>query len=375
MDKKIEVKKILDEKQFGNTKMRNRLTLRFLALLIVYLILAVVLIAILLILGFSVSELSTPWTLLILLTLLCFFMSTVSSYYLMRKIFNPLEQISVAAGKVAAGDFTSELSYEGEFDELERTFEHFNRMVRELNSVEIMRNDFIADVSHEFKTPLSAITGYATLLQDSEISDQERNEYIKKIFFNIEKLNDLTENILRLSKMEQQQILETPVTFRLDEQIREAIVLLEPKWSIKNLELDLDLPELMFTGHSSLLFQVWTNIIGNAVKYTDVGGTISVSLKELPEQVLVMIRDTGIGMSEETKVHIFDKFYQGDTSRKSQGNGLGLAICKEIIKKCGGEISVESSLGKGSAFLVNLINKCTLVEVQLRKGFYTMKDT
>jgi len=354
MDKKLEVKKILDEKQFGNTKMRNRLTLRFLALLIVYLILAVVLIAILLILGFSVSELSTPWTLLILLTLLCFFMSTVSSYYLMRKIFNPLEQISVAAGKVAAGDFTSELSYEGEFDELERTFEHFNRMVRELNSVEIIRNDFIADVSHEFKTPLSAITGYATLLQDSEISDQERNEYIKKIFFNIEKLNDLTENILRLSKMEQQQILETPVTFRLDEQIREAIVLLEPKWSIKNLELDLDLPELMFTGHSSLLFQVWTNIIGNAVKYTDVGGTISVSLKELPEQVLVMIRDTGIGMSEETKVHIFDKFYQGDTSRKSQGNGLGLAICKEIIKKCGGEISVESSLGKGSAFLVKL---------------------
>ena len=354
MNKKREVKIALDEKQFGNKKMRNRLTVSILGVIIAYVVLAVVLITILLALGVSVAELWTPWTLLILLTLLCFFLSTVASYYLMRKIFNPLEQISVAAGRVAAGDFSPEISYHGEFEELENTFLNFNRMVKELNSVEIMRNDFIADVSHEFKTPLSAITGYATLLQEPELSEEERTEYIRKIFYNIDKLNDLTENILCLSQMEHQQFLETPSSFRLDEQLREAIVLLEPKWSAKNLELDLDLPELLFTGHSSLLFQVWTNLIGNAVKYTDAGGTIGVRLTEEPAFVTVTVSDTWIGMAEETKAHIFEKFYQGDTSRKSQGNGLGLSICKEIIRKCGGEITVESSLGSGSVFLVKL---------------------
>jgi len=354
MAKKLETKKVLDEKQFGNTKMRNRLALSILGVLVIYVVLAVALIAILLVLGVEIAELSTPWMLLILLTLLCFFLSMVASYFLMKKIFNPLEQISVAAGKVASGDFTPEISYHGEFEELERTFENFNRMVKELNSVEIIRNDFIADVSHEFKTPLSAITGYATLLQDSELTEEEKNGYIRKIFFHIEKLNDLTENILRLSKMEHQQFLDTPVTFRLDEQLREAIVLLEPKWSEKNLELDLDLPEVLYTGHSPQLFTVWTNLIGNAIKYTDHGGTISVLISEDADSVLVKVQDTGIGMSEETKAHIFDKFYQGDTSRKSQGNGLGLAICKEIVKKCGGEITVESKLRIGSAFLVKL---------------------
>lgn len=354
MAKKIETKKVLDEKQFGNTKMRNRLTLGILGVLIVYAVLAVILVAILLVLGVSLSELSTPWTLLILLTLLCLFLSTVAAYYLMKKIFNPLQQISVAAGKVAAGDFTAEISYQGEFEELERTFENFNRMVKELNSVEIMRNDFIADVSHEFKTPLSAISGYATLLQDSELTEEEKTEYIRKIFFHIDKLNDLTENILRLSKMEQQQFLESPVTFRLDEQLREAIVLLEPKWSEKNLELDLELPEIQFTGHPSLLFTVWTNLIGNAIKYTDAGGTIGVLLSGDKESVRITVRDNGIGMDEETKTHIFDKFYQGDTSRKSQGNGLGLAICKEIIRKCEGEITVISTPGEGSEFVVQL---------------------
>lgn len=354
MDNTKETKKVLGEKQFGNTKMRNRLTLNFFGVLAAYVVMAVMLIAILLALGVSVAELSTPWTLLILLTLLCFFMSTVASYYLMKKIFNPLEQISVAAERVADGDFSPEIFYQGEYEELEKTFENFNRMVKELSSVEIMRNDFIADVSHEFKTPLSAITGYATLLQDSELSQEERNDYIRKIFFHIDKLNDLTENILRLSKAEHQQFLDTPVKFRLDEQIREAIVLLEPKWSAKHLELDLELPEIMYLGQPSLLFQVWTNLIGNAIKYTDEGGTISVTLAEEAENVMVKVKDTGIGMSVETMSHIFDKFYQGDTSRKSQGNGLGLSICREIIKKCGGEISVESTLGTGSAFLVKL---------------------
>lgn len=354
MNRTKETKKVLDEKQFGKSRMRTKLAFSILAVFVVYLLLVLAILTVLGLLGVSVSELSSPWILLAFLMLLCFFMSTVASYYLVGKVFTPLEQISKASRQVAAGDFTPEISYHGEFEELDNTFQNFNRMVKELNSVEIMRNDFITDVSHEFKTPLAAISGYATLLQDSELAEEERSDYIRKIFFNIEKLNDLTENILRLSKMEHQQFLEHPVRFRLDEQIREAIVLLEPKWSAKNMNLDLELPEVVFTGHSSLLFQVWTNLIGNAVKYTDEGGTVGVTLKETRECVSVEVRDTGIGMSEETKRHIFDKFYQGDTSRKSQGNGLGLSICMEIIKKCGGEIKVDSTLGTGSAFLVKL---------------------
>ena len=239
-------------------------------------------------------------------------------------------------------------------EELRVTMENFNRMVKELNSVEIMRNDFIADVSHEFKTPLAAISGYATFLQDPELSDEERNEYIRKIFFNIDKLNDLTENILRLSKLEHQQFLDEPITFRLDEQLREAIVLLEPKWGKRQIEFNLDLPELKYTGYPALLFQVWTNLIGNAVKYTEHAGKIDVFLKETTHHVQVIVSDNGIGMEEDTVKHIFDKFYQGDTSRKSQGNGLGLPLCKEIVEKCGGKIHVESTPGVGSVFLVNL---------------------
>ena len=246
------------------------------------------------------------------------------------------------------------MSYDGDLEELESTIENFNRMVRELNSVEIMRNDFIADVSHEFKTPLSAISGYATFLQDPELSEEEKKEYIKKIFFNIEKLNDLTANILHLSKLEHQQFMEEPASYRLDEQIREAIVFLEPKWSKKKIEFELELPQILYCGYRTLLFQVWTNMIGNAIKYTEAGGNIAVYLKQQDGGVQVIISDNGMGMTEETQKHIFDKFYQGDTARRSEGNGLGLALCKEIIKRCNGEIHVESTPGVGSVFIVTL---------------------
>ena len=192
----------------------------------------------------------------------------------------------------------------------------------------------------------------ATLLQEEDAAGQKL--CTEKILLNTRRLSRLVGNILLLSKVDNQAIKARETSFRLDEQIREAIVFLEPKWSAKSLELDLELPETVFTGHSSLLFTVWTNLIGNAIKYTDTGGTIGVTISEDAKSVQVTVRDTGIGMSEETKAHIFDKFYQGDTSRKSQGNGLGLAICKEIVKKCNGEISVESNLGTGSSFLVKL---------------------
>ena len=273
-------KKYIRLRHVRQRKIRTKMMFSFLGLFLLFLILMSCTITILVKLGVSVEHLANPWMYLFWLTLLCVFLTMVSSYYLMRTVFKPMEQISAASKRVAAGDFTTKLSYQGDFVELEETIKNFNRMVKELNSVEIMRNDFIADVSHEFKTPLSAITGYATFLQDPELSEEGKKEYIQKIFFNINKLNDLTENILQLSKLEHQQFFEEPVCYRLDEQLREAIVLLEPKWSRKNINFELELPEVRYTGHPALLFQVWTNLIGNAIKYTEAGGCVAVYLKE-----------------------------------------------------------------------------------------------
>lgn len=304
--------------------------------------------------GMSVREENFLYVVLWVATSLCMTLSVVASYFLVKKIFEPMKELSSASLEVAKGNFDVQVQYGGNLEELGNTIENFNRMVRELDSVEIMRNDFVADVSHEFKTPLAAIAGYATFLQDPELTEQERDDYIRKIHFNVDKLNELTENILRLSKLEHQQFLDEPIYYRLDEQLREAIVLLEPKWGKKNMEFELELPEIYYTGQKSLLLQVWMNLIGNAVKYTDEGGKIKVVLEETEQFHKITVKDNGIGMTEETMSHIFDKFYQGDTSHKSQGNGLGLALCKEIIAKCKGSIFVESVIGEGSSFEVYL---------------------
>ncbi len=304
--------------------------------------------------GISTEHFTNPIFGMWVIVSLCIVLSSIASYFLIRKVFAPLEVLSKATIEVSKGNFDVQVEYDGKLEELNNTISNFNRMVKELNSVEIMRNDFVADVSHEFKTPLAAITGYTTFLQDLELSQEEKDEYIRKIFFNVDKLNELTENILRLSKLEHQQFLNEPVRYRLDEQLREAIVLLEPKWGRKNTNFELELPELEYIGQKSLLFQVWMNIIGNAIKYTEDNGTIEVYLKESADYYEVIIRDDGIGMSEETQEHMFEKFYQADTSRKAQGNGLGLALCKEIINKCEGKIIVESRLGQGTVFMVLL---------------------
>ena len=304
--------------------------------------------------GISLNHIMSPAAIMIIIGILCLILGYMASLFLMDIIFTPLEDLGKASREVAKGNYDVQIDYDGNVDEIESTIQNFNFMVRELNSVEIMRNDFIANVSHEFKTPLSSITGYVTLLQEPDLTEEERNEYIQMAFFNIEKLNDLTGNILQLSKLENQTSLTPPVTYRLDEQIREAIVLLEPKWSARDISFDLHLSEVRYTGQQALLLQVWTNLIGNAIKFSHPGGTISMVLKENQQDLEVIISDDGIGMSKETQAHIFEKFYQGDSSRRSQGNGLGLALCKKILDLCNGRIYVASELGKGSIFLIRL---------------------
>lgn len=304
--------------------------------------------------GISFATFKNPALFLWCVCMLCFLLSYLVSFFLMDEVFTPMEELSEASKKVAAGDYNTKLSYDGKIAEIASVFENFNSMTQELNSVEMMRNDFIANVSHEFKTPLSSVVGYMMLLQDADLPEEERQEYVNRIFFNIEKLNDLTGNILQLSKLENQSIAIPVSSYRLDEQIREALVLLEPKWNAKQLLLDIQMEEAVYTGPRSLIFQVWTNLISNAVKFSSPGGKIRIKLSQKENEIRVLISDDGIGMDEETMSHIFEKFYQGDSSRKEQGNGLGLALCKEILKRADGKIYVDSSPGNGATFLVVL---------------------
>ncbi len=345
---------IPDEKTIRTFRVRSKFTFSFFSIVFSVVIVIIGIFYFLSINGIPLYKHSSPAMVTLSIAVFCLILGYVISYFLMNMVFHPLEELNEATKEVASGNYEVQLKYEGSIEEIRNTINNFNFMAQELNSVEIMRNDFIASVSHEFKTPLSSINGYATLLQDPDLTAEEKKEYMELIFFNIEKLNDMASNILQLSKLENSQSLPKTVTYRLDEQIREAIVLLEPKWSKKNIFFDIDMEDVLYTGHQSLLLQVWTNLIGNAIKFSNQNSEISIHLKELDNKIVVEIEDHGIGMDKDTMKHIFEKFYQGDSSRKAQGNGLGLAVCKEILEKCGGLIEVASELYKGSRFTVQL---------------------
>ena len=345
---------ITDEKRIRTFRVRSRFTLSFFSIILPILIVSIGVSYFLSINGIPLYKQTSPVTVTLSIAFFCLILGYAISFFLMNTVFDPLEELNEATKEVAAGNYDIQLNYEGTIEEIQNTIENFNFMTQEQSSVEIMRNDFIANVSHEFKTPLSSITGYVTLLQDPDLTAEEKQEYMQLIFFNIEKLNDLTGNILQLSKLENQQTLPKPVTYRLDEQLREAIVLLESKWSKKNIALDIDMENVTYTGQQSLLLQVWTNLIGNAIKFSNQDDEISIRLKKEDSTVIVSVEDHGIGMDEKTVQHVFEKFYQGDSSRKEQGNGLGLAVCKEIVQKCGGQIQVVSREGEGSVFTVTL---------------------
>lgn len=340
-------------------KLRSRFTLAiFLTLLLLFLVTAVF-VMIAFNLGIMPVIFGNPFVLMIVIYVISTILATLVAIYINRTILTPIERLSEASKKVAKGNFDVRLDVSDDTEELNAVFANFNKMAEDLTSIETLRNDFVANVSHEFKTPLSAIEGYVTLLQDPNLSEEERAECTQKILINTRRLSDLTGNILLLSKLENQSYVEGEHTFRLDEQIREVFLTLEQKWTAKQLELELDeLPDTTVCAPEGLLLQVWMNIIGNAVKFTEEGGTVSAKIADLGDRVSVTVRDTGIGIDESTLGHIFDKFYQGDTSHRIQGNGLGLALCREIVEKCGGTISVESEVGRGSAFTVVLPKGC-----------------
>ncbi len=278
----------------------------------------------------------------------------IITMYVGKKILSPITDFSNAAKEIAKGNFNIDLNESHRVREISEVAHHFNIMVQELQSIETLRNDFVVNVSHEFKTPIAAIEGYATLLQDKTITKEEHDEYTGMIVNSARQLSTLSGNILKISKLENQEMITNKGEYRLDEQVRQALLLLESIWTPQQLTLNIELQKCMYHGNEELMMQVWLNLLGNAIKFTPEGGEISVSLTATEHCIAVIISDTGIGMTKSVRKHIFEKFYQGDHARNAEGNGLGLPLVYRIINLCGGTIEVKSELGVGSTFTVKL---------------------
>lgn len=270
-----------------------------------------------------------------------------------RFFFIPIRKLILALNQVAKGNFQVSLPESGADAAVREMNQNFNKMVHQLNSINTLQTDFIQNVSHEYKTPLAVIEGYASLLKAAPLSP-ELHQYVLQILESTRQLSSLTSNVLKLSKLENQTIISEKKKFLLDEQIRRIILSMEPLWSRKELEIQLDLTETLFYGNEELMGQVWINLLSNAIKFTPKQGRILIQMKKTADSVLIKFQDNGIGMSDTVKKHIFDRFYQGDPSRNKEGNGLGLSLVKKIVFLCSGTISAESKEGEGSCFLVTL---------------------
>ncbi len=270
-------------------------------------------------------------------------------------ILSPLKEMIDATERISKGDFKVHIQEtfdkHSDFGILQRSFNH---MAAELDSIEMFRNDFINNFSHEFKTPIVSLQGFAHELQAGGLTPEEEREYIRIIASESDRLAKMATNILLLSKLENQAIVTDKTEFYLDEQIRMSLLLLEKQWSVKNIELNIDLDEVRYCFNEDMLSHVWLNLFGNAFKFTPPYGTVGCTLRADGDQIIVTISDTGEGMSEDVQRHIFEKFYQGDTSHAEAGNGIGLTIVGRVLELSGGRVSVESRIGGGSTFTVVL---------------------
>ena len=279
---------------------------------------------------------------------------TILSHVVGKRPLSFILAIDNATKEVVKGNFNMRLDENIPAWELHSMAHNFNTMVKELAGTEIFRKDFIENVSHEFKTPLSAIEGYAALLQKKSLPEEKRVEYTNRILLNTRRLSALTGNILLLSRLENQGMEVSRETYSLDEQLREAVLLFEQSWTAKSLDLDIDLCPVDYNGNKELLAQVWQNLLDNAIKFVPDNGMIRVLLRQEAGAVQISVVDNGPGMNQEVLHRVYEKFYQGDASRTSSGNGLGLALVKRIVDLHGGSIQVSSKEGRGTTFAVNL---------------------
>ena len=280
--------------------------------------------------------------------------------YVRRKLTveRPVKQITDATSKMIEGDFNVRIEPIAKFatdDSFNEIIECINKMATELSGVETLRTDFVANVSHEMKTPLAVMQNYGTLLQTPDLPEEKRIEYAKAITDASRRLADMMTNILKLNRLENQQIYPNLTTFDLGEQLCESLLQYESTWERKNIEIETDIAEsVLVSADAELLSLVWNNLFSNAFKFTENGGKVSLTLIADETYATVKVTDTGCGMSAEVGAHIFEKFYQGDTSHATQGNGLGLPLVKRVIDIMQGEISVESAVGIGTTFTVKI---------------------
>ncbi|MBE6932463.1 MAG: HAMP domain-containing histidine kinase [Ruminococcaceae bacterium] len=284
----------------------------------------------------------------------CLLIGALVTGLLSKLFFQPVKKLRGAMDKVAEGDFSVRLEEKSTSKEIMEIYTGFNLMAHELSSTEILQTDFVSNVSHEFKTPINAIEGYSTLLQDADNLDDNQQEYIDKILFNTQRLSSLVGSILLLSKLENQQIPTNQTEYRLDEQIRKSIVALEPAWEKKDIEFDVELDRVSYLGNEAMMQHVWDNLISNAIKFSPNGSTVRIHLTKKLKKLIFSIEDQGPGLTEEAQNHIFDKFYQGDSSHKQEGNGLGLALVKRILTIEKGQITAENRPEGGCRFTVTL---------------------
>lgn len=278
---------------------------------------------------------------------------------MLRRILHSINVLGTGLHQVAMGDFETRLDARVNDEATRIMYEDFNRMVESLKANELLSQSFVSDFSHEFKTPINSINGFSLLLLDdlegrAHLSTEERAAYLRIIANESKRLSNLSSNTLLLNRLDSKAILEASDTFQLDEQVRDCLLLLQEEWMKKDLKLDLSLEDIEIRGNREMLKEVWINLIGNAVKFTPEGGSIGVSLTEENGLICAIVRDTGIGMDEQTLAHVFDRYYQGDPSHATRGHGLGLAIAKRIVELSGGYIKAESYPGKGSKFIVFL---------------------
>lgn len=340
-------------------KRRNGLN-NFIGAVIFFLTITIVVMSAVLIFS-AVEQSGNKTTIALVMFAVIVFLAAVCTVvdWLRRKITvdRPVQKILEATDKIASGDFSVRLDIRhpvNRYDEYDCIMENFNKMAAELSRTEVLHTDFISNVSHEIKTPLAIIQNYAASLQNKNLDDRTREKYAQTLVGASKRLTALITNILKLNKLENQEIKPEYETVNLTETLAETVLGFEELIENKGLELECDFDEdVIIFSSPSYLETVWNNLLSNAVKFTE-KGKISVSLKKEKGQAVVKVSDTGCGISSETGKHIFEKFYQGDTSHSQEGNGLGLALVKKVIDITGGTIAVNSELGKGTTFTITL---------------------
>jgi signal transduction histidine kinase len=299
----------------------------------------------------------------LLVCLLVMIIGSVIMWFGSRYLIKPIIKLRDGFRQVTEGNFQVDIKrntrYRGNYqymNEIDELTENFNRMVKELNNMDYMRKDFMSNVSHEVKTPVAAITGLTEILLDGELSKEEQKEYLGLVNEQSIRLSNLCENMLRLSRLDNQEIVPQDDNVQIDEQIRKTVILLSERWQEKNMEFHLNLESSQIRSNKDLLSQVWMNLIDNAVKYSDAGKRIWIKESSYENEIVVVIKDEGIGIDRDKKERIYDKFYQCDESHKKKGNGLGLSIVNRIVTMLSGTIQCESERKKGTTFIVRIPN-------------------